>query len=30
MGVGLSFDRGIEASSRDDQQSSIHLNARKC
>lgn len=29
MGGGLSFDRAIEASSRDDQQSPIHLNTRK-
>jgi hypothetical protein len=28
MRVGLSFDCAIEASSRHDQQSSIHLNAR--
>jgi hypothetical protein len=30
MGVRLSIDRRIEASSRDDQQSPIHLNTRKC
>jgi hypothetical protein len=29
MGVRLSIDRRIEASSRDDQQSPIHLNTRK-
>jgi len=29
MGVGLSFYGAIEASSRDDQQSPIHLNTRK-
>ena len=29
VGVGLSFYSAIEASSRDDQQSPIHLNTRK-
>jgi len=29
MGVGLSFERAIEAPGRDNQQSPIHLNTRK-
>jgi hypothetical protein len=30
MGVSWGIDRGIQATSRDDQQSPIHLNPRKC